>query len=273
MIFDVVEYRQLNSSSSLRRFLSYNLHNYIINRVISKTDNVIVISKFLESFFANKGVKRIYYYPITFDVAKMPHFNKKNYYNKITFLYAGSPGGKRDLINEILIAFSLLNSIEKSKVKLFVCGINRNDLHKEGVTKSTISKIEEFTKILGKISKNELYGLMENINFTLLLKNENMVFSNAGFPTKMAESFSFGIPMLTNLSGDISIYLEDNFNGFISQSSSAKDFVVVLRKAIHSVEQNQHQFLSKNARATATEKLNTPSYIKSFNNFLNSLEN
>ena len=272
LVFDVVEYRKLNSSFSLRRFFSYNLHNFVINNlIINKSDNVIVISKFLESFFTNKGLKNLFYYPITFDVTSMPHLEKKDYKDKITFLYAGSPGGKRDLINEILVAFSQLTTFEKSKIFLFVCGIEKTGLIREGVSKHTLDDINEFSKIMGRLNKQELYELFNNIDFTLLLKDETKIYSVAGFPTKMTESFSLGIPMLANYSGDISIYLKDSINGFVSPSHSAKDYVEVIRKAINSVELHQHESLSKNAYDTALNKLNTFSFILPFGNFIDSI--
>lgn len=272
LLFDVVEFRKPNLSVSLRGLFAYTLHNYIINnRIIDKGDNVIVISKFLQHHFEKKGIKNIFYYPITFDVANTPHFDKKMYKDKVTFLYAGSPGGKRDLINQILLAFSMLEDRDKDKIRLFVCGIDRTGLIKEGVSKMTLAHIDQFTEIMGRINKEELYSLMKNINFSLLLKDETKIFSKAGFPTKMTESLSFRIPMITNFSGDISLYLKDGYNSLICPTSKAKDYVNTIKKAISIVEMNQHSILSTNAYNTAVEKLNTESYITSFNQFLEQL--
>lgn len=274
LIFDVVEYRSLFSSFSLRAFLSYNLHNFMINnKIISKGDNVVAISKFLIDFFQKKGLQNIFYYPITFNVNDYPKYNKKNNLNKVTFLYAGSPGGKRDLINEILVSFSMLGTNETDKIFLYICGIDEKGLIKEGVTHETLEKISAFTKIMGKVSKDELYTLMLNIDYTLLLKNEKKIFSSAGFPTKLAESFAFGIPMITNYSGDISLYLTDNYNGIVSKSYEPSDFVDAIKKGISIYEDNQHMMLAENAYLTALHKLNTPSYIDKFSAFLQQLNN
>jgi hypothetical protein len=58
-----------------------------------------------------------------------------------------------------------------------------------------------------KYLKSELM----NSDFTLLLR-ENNESNNAGFPTKVAESISLGVPPLLNFTSDIKDYLYDKIN-------------------------------------------------------------
>ena len=44
--------------------------------------------------------------------------------------------------------------------------------------------------------------------------------TTAGFPTKFVESISAGVPVLTNLTSNLSDYLRDGANGFVLQNEN-----------------------------------------------------
>ncbi|MBP3427871.1 MAG: glycosyltransferase [Clostridia bacterium] len=67
------------------------------------------------------------------------------------------------------------------------------------------------------------YGLQSNTNaqkiisqsdFTILLRDSKTC-TNAGFPTKVSESLSLGVPVIANATSDIAIYVHDMVNGCI----------------------------------------------------------
>ena len=271
LIYDVVEYRKLTSSFSPFAFFGYNLHNNLISsRFINKnTDGVICPTYFLKNHFENKRmVHNILLFPITMDVSNMPKYSKTDKIDKIVYLYAGMPHKKRDLLVNMIMAFNRLSKEEKERIILVICGIGSEKLiSEEKLPIDEYNKSLEFTLYLGSIPKSKVMDMLPNIDYTILLKNPKKRFSKAGFPTKMAESFSCAVPMIANLSGDMGYYMKDMENGLICSTESIDDFLIQLKQSI-SIYQNKHSALSEGALKTAKEQLDNSCYYDAFEIFI-----
>lgn len=82
----------------------------------------------------------------------------------------------------------------------------------------------EYQEKLRTLENNVIfYGLMSNAraqeiisqaDFTILLRDSKTC-TNAGFPTKVSESLSLGVPVVANATSDIAMYVKDMVNGCI----------------------------------------------------------
>lgn len=263
LFFDVVEFRPLLASLSPFAFFGYNLHNNLISThfINSQTNGVICPTHFLEKhFISNRKCKNIFYLPITMNIDGLPKYNKNVSINRITYLYAGNPNKKRDLLANMIKAFNNLSHSDKAKIVLIICGISpKAIIKKEGLTKNDYIKSLEYTYYLGSIPKSTLNQIYPNIDYGILLKNPNKRFSKAGFPTKMAECFSCGIPLVCNLSGDMPYFAIDGFNCIVSPTYQIEDFKQAIEKSIQLY--SNHNLLSKNALKTAELYLKNENYI------------
>lgn len=271
LIFDVVEFRQLFSSLSPFAFFGYNLHNYLISAhyINKKTNGVICPTFFLKKHFEEKrNVKNVFLFPITMDVDNMPKYNKNNSIDRIVYLYAGNPHKKRDLLINMIKAFIALPDSMKEKVLLIVCGVSAEKLIKEEkMSRKDYEDSLTFTLYLGSLPKSVLMKIYPNIDYSILLKNPKKRFSKAGFPTKMAECFSCGVPMVANLSGDMKYYMEDMNNSIVCKSTSVEDYLNSIISSIN-VYERKHTELSNNALSTAKERLDNHCYFDSFAIFI-----
>lgn len=274
LIFDVVEMRKLFSSFSPFAFFGYNLHNFLISHyfINKKTDGVICPTTYLKEYLCTvRKSKNVFLFPITMDVDSLPKFHKNRDIDKVTFLYAGNPSNKRDLIVNIIKGFNLLPKEYKEKLLLIVCGPKADYLiNHEKLPVKEYEKSKEFTLYLGRLEKQKLYKMYPNIDFTLLLKNPKKRFSKAGFPTKMAESFACGVPMIGNFSGDMALYMKNNYNGYVCENTTPSSFKDAIKVAIDEYEQI-HSTLSMNSLKTAKDKLENRNFYLDFADFLSSL--
>lgn len=260
IIFDVVEY-QVFSQQTLGSFFGYYLPQMYINRHLKKHSNVIAISKFLENYFINRGANT-FYLPIVNDNNTIRFTKERNelFPDKLVLFYAGSPRGKRDLVSRMIEGINLLNDEEKKKVVLIIAGITAEKLIlKEGLSLDEFEKSRENVIYLGRIDKKKIEKLYESVDFSCLIKPEKKRFSNAGFPTKISESFAFGVPAICNLSSDLAIYLEDNKNSLILSSDSAEDFSKIIKKAL-SLSSKELSAMRIEARKTSEKYFDLSSF-------------
>lgn len=266
LFWDVVEERKPFQRLRIRSMLGYNIPNYLINsKLIDPSIRVVCVSKHLSDFFKRKGVKT-FYLPITMSVPN----SKPSCYRgaKIEFLYSGIPTG-RDLLFEILKAFLLLPEDLLSRVSLTVCGLGTDklDFSSAGIDERCVQELKTFTRFLGQISLDEMKGVLRKANFSLLLKDEDKIYSKAGFPTKISEALANGIVPICNLSSDLGDYLTDGFNSYICNGHTPLSMKEQLVRACQNFDA-EYETLSENAYMTASKELNTKSFESDFVRFV-----
>lgn len=66
----------------------------------------------------------------------------------------------------------------------------------------------------------------------MLIRDENLRYAKAGFPTKIVESLACGTPPLCNYSSDLELYLKDRQNSIIANGHTAKDVCEAVKNAL-----------------------------------------
>jgi glycosyltransferase involved in cell wall biosynthesis len=271
LVFDVVEFRQLFASFSPKAFFLFNYHNNRLSKkLIDSKVGVICPTHFLMDYFAQKRhVANLFLFPITFHLADLPKYKKDPSIKKITYLYAGTPNQKRDLLANMIKGFNMLEPELQEKIAVYFCGnFDKEKLvEEEGVSIDDIKKSLSYAVYPGQLSHAELYKLYSNIDYSILLKNETKQFSKAGFPTKMSESFGIGVPMVTNFSGDIKYYAIDGINCFIAKGHGPEGFKLAVERSILEYE-DKHAAMSASALNTAKDHFEIDLYISGFSTFI-----
>ena len=232
--------------------LSY-IHNNILNRyMINKNMRVIAISKYLKNHFDSRGINtcRI---PFILDVKNIK-YEKKLSQEKLVIVYAGMIG-KKDHFNAVIEAMNLLDEREKSRIELKIIGTSRVDFIKgTGIEEEKINSLGNSVVFLGHVSRSVVIRNLSEANFTILIRPENLRYSQAGFPTKVTESLAYGTPVITNITSDLGDYLSDNYDSVIVKNTSS-DAVLEALKRVLNMDKSQLEQLCINARHTAEEKL------------------
>ncbi len=226
---------------------------------------VIAISKYLESHFNSRNIRteRI---PAIMNVQAI-EYTKDLDDDVVTFLYAGSPG-KKDYLSEIITAFSKLKPEEKSKCKLKIFGVTKEQLSTRcGVDKVVIEDLDNCMSCFGRVVHNEVINQLKYSDFTVLLRPANLRYAKAGFPTKFVESLATGTPVICNLSSDIGLYLSNHSNGLICKDCTADAMLPCIREAISlSIEKRNEMCIQ--ARKTAENCFDYRLYVKEMENII-----
>lgn len=203
------------------------LDSFLRMRIIQKKlDGIIVISKYLESYYNScRNVVRI---PPLVDLKEdkwnIPYEESRD--NKVRFVYSGSPGKNKDKINLLIEA---LYDLEQHDNYLFnIVGITKeqyiNDYPEHLEMLNSLGKRIIF---LGRVRHIESLKYLKKSDFSVFVR-ENTRVTMAGFPTKFVESISSGIPVITNKNSDLEDYIKNGENGFFVNENILEGFKRVI---------------------------------------------
>ena len=190
----------------------YRHRDKLNRRIIDQEFDVIAISKYLENHFKEKGCKTI---RIPAILTQTEIITDEKPFTPIIITYAGLPE-KKDKIVEILDSFSSLSDSIKSRLELRIVGISLNQLKKRfNLSDNRILRYKQGIQFYGRIPRQEVQELLRETHYTIFYRDASERYAKAGFPTKVAESTCYGVPVITNLSSDLSLYLVDCQNSIV----------------------------------------------------------
>lgn len=263
LIHDSVEWYSPEEFKNGKFNLAYIRKDYTNKKAINNLWNVIAISSFLEEYFKqrNNNVKRI---PVIMDIKKItPRLKCIENSEKFIFVYAGAPG-KKDYLKEIIEGFSFLSLEQRKIVEVNIIGVNEDQLVKScDVSIDLINSIKDCLKIYGRISRDETLELVKRADYSLLIRDESLRYSKAGFPTKIVESLACGTPPLCNLTSDLGLYLKNEENSIIALGHTSKDVYKAIIHAISITDINKRNFMRESARKLAEDSFHYSRYVSS----------
>ena len=119
--------------------------------------------------------------------------------------------------------------------------------------------------IKGRIPQQEVYENIVKADFTIFLR-EKRLSSDAGFPTKLAESMAVGTPVIANDTGSIGKYLHDRENGYLLPNLSVECLLEVFEK-IKNLSVEDYVKMRKDARITAEKYFDYRCYLQGIKHF------
>ena len=232
---------------------SLNVNHYFLDKYDEKEDSFIVISKYLQNKLNDRQIKNIYV-PFSFNQDYVSSVKKDNIkHDGINYIYCGNPENK-DLLPVMLNVFSNLNEeIKKKGVRLSVVGVDDEWAIRHGV--QTIDK--DVIKFYGRRDRDFVIYKYAESDYSVLLRDEDKTFAKAGFPTKISESMTFGVVPITNLSSNLSDYLNKE-NAIIVNGHKEENFVEAISTSINEVDSLSKR--KKNAIMTAQKAFNIETY-------------
>jgi len=205
---DVTEWYGVQGDSIIHKVIK-GFDSYLrMNWLHFRLDGLIVISQYLNNYYKSK-VPCVLLPPLT-DLSESK-WSKESYFkkdDKLEIVYAGSPGRDKDKLNQMVKAICSA----PDWVRLKVIGITLEQFLKyypEFNGRGFSNKIS----FLGRVSHDSVIKHLVQANFSLFLRDINRV-TMAGFPTKFAEAFTCGVPVITNKTSDLKDYLVEGVNGF-----------------------------------------------------------
>ena len=241
---------------------AYILKERLNRKVIRKPVRVYAISKYLNNYYMNKGIKSIRI-PVIMDVLNASN-TKSSTTEHIRMIYAGNPG-KKDYLCEMILGIEGLSEKEKENIEFNIFGANVEDI-RELTGRDSISSC---IHVHGRVPREIVQKQLLESDFSLLLRPSRERYAMAGFPTKSVEAMSHGVAMLCNLSSDLGMYLKNMDNAIIVNGCTTDEMTRAIRSVLM-LNRYEIEKIKENARKTAEKYFDYRCWIEQVKLFLES---
>lgn len=221
LLADCVDWLSSGSGSFAYKLIKFVDNDYQKRILNSRTNGMIVISKYLSDFYQKKGVKTIILPPLIKRERYETLSSTISKSDKKYLIYIGQPfptdGRKvqessyKDRLDKVI---ELLGNLSSFDFVFDIYGITQHEYL--SVIKNhdlVLDKLGEKIKFHGKIKNVLAIKKVAEADFTILFRDKNRM-TSAGFPTKFVETISCGTPIITTNTSDLSDYLINGENGF-----------------------------------------------------------
>ena len=190
---------------------------YRMEKVHFTMDGLIAISEYLYQYYQNR-IPTIKVPPLT-DIREAKWIDpKKEDPETMQLCYAGSPTLVKERLD--VIVNTVVGLSKSIKVKLLIAGITESEYQARCPQYTS----QESVVFLGRLSHPEVIQLTSSSDWTIIIRDNNLPV-RAGFPTKVAESITCGIPVIANRFSNITEYLDDSNSIIIEDMSELGDAI------------------------------------------------
>lgn len=254
--YDIVDYfDEPDRNNLLRYFMKKFELNRLVKRVIPGCDCWVTISSFLKNMMPD-AKKTIIVPPLATEI----RYEMRKPGTPITFSYATFIVDKnrpisewKDRLDTVIDVFYLLTK-EHPELSYRVKFIGFDEARLLEMFPENLR--DEYSLKLKFIRGNIIYlqqmpnelvqsELIES-DFLILLRDSKNC-NNAGFPTKVSEAISLGVPVITNVTSDIDQYLEDGINSVIVDTPGKVQSISESVSNVLTYEETMLNKLRKNA--------------------------
>lgn len=268
LITDITEWYEYNELKPIM-WPGYALDMFCYQK---KIKNKIVISKYLDSYYQSSHNIIV---PATCNAfeakwhqGKGKAEEKAGIFDGITLIYAGNPA-RKDAVHYAIGAVQRLVS-EGANLRFMIIGITREKYIERYHSLLPAGELSERIQFLGRVPQDEVPAYYALADFMVLLRKSTRK-SNAGFPTKFAESFTSGTPVIANLTSDIGDYLIDGITGFVVQKPSEESIYRTLKEKVLSLDNDNLERIKREV-SKVSRQFDFHNYTETLNIFIDSLE-
>ena len=160
-----------------------------------------------------------------------------------------------------------LSKNERARITCTLLGLDRSAfMEKVPRAQYYIDGLQGSLQIVGRVTKKEVDQRLSEAHFLILMRPDSR-YSRAGFPSKVPEAMAAGVPVITNLTSDLGVYIKDGENGFVVDEFSATAFADVIRKVV-GIKDEDFQHMSAAALRTAAQEFDWHVHAKKMKKFL-----
>jgi glycosyltransferase involved in cell wall biosynthesis len=239
-----------------------------MRRLNARAGSLIVISSYLARFYEKHGARTLLVPPLV-DLSDPKWTPAREWAppprRKARLVYAGDPGQK-DLLIEVLRGLRELRE-EGIDATLTLVGPESRELGDlPGGSASLLMGLGGAVNFTGRLRQDEVPRELMNADFGVLLRPDKR-YAQAGFPTKLVEYLSSGLPVITNFTSDIASYVRDGKEGFLLDGCSGAFLAAGVRRALEKGD-GEWGRMRNLARRRAEESFNYGRYVRELAEFI-----
>lgn len=196
------------------------LNEFSMRFLVGRANGLFVISRYLEKYYREKGVSLLRVPPLFSIEANRQVEFEVDHSAVRRFCYSGSPGKKEDL-------YSLFGGLDHAwkegfRFRFTFIGAQRDEILTDRRLRGlTIFEHRDHMRFTGRVANSESRKVVASSDFQIVIRKVRR-YSTAGFPSKVPESLSLGVPVIVNLFSDLEEYLNDGDNAIVVDSPSVR---------------------------------------------------
>ncbi len=239
VIADITEWYGASGNRIFRAIKGYDIKRRMTFSHL-KLDGLICISSYLAQYYRDRGANVLELPPLVDVKQSKWHQVAERHTGEIRMIYAGSPGSAKDRLDLILRS---LDEIVPSLSVPFIFDII-------GITEEQYSNMwgdttdRKYVTFNGRRPHYEVIKKLIEADFQIFLRPDTLP-NRAGFPTKFVETITSRTLPITNLSSNLSKYLNDGSNGFVISSLDQDAIKAALSRAL-TMPPNQLEEMKRN---------------------------
>ncbi len=267
LICDVVEWFNWNHMKGGRYGYRALDSEYRMRKGHALTDGIFAISTYLENYYSKRGVPALRI-PNLVDIsedkwAQNDKEPEKSGKEKLHLAFVGTAGHK-DFLMSAIRGLSILGS---ERCDIVAVGPSREELRVNlGKDSGLLEKLNKSLIFTDMLPHKNALRLLAQADFSILLRPDEK-FANAGFPTKLVESLAMGVPVICNLTSDISLYVKDGREGVVVPDCSPEAFAEGVRRIL-SMSADERLAIRRHARNRAEESFDYHNWVSPLGEFI-----
>ena len=231
----------------------------------ARTSYVIAISSYLANFYRTKGCSVIRVPPLVDLTEPKWQTTPSQSPGLLRLVYAGTPG-KKDLLANIIHGLTLLGNYQQH-VQLQLIGVTLDQVTAMlGVTSISRPLAANTIVCRGRVPQACVPQMLAACDYSVLLRPHRR-YAEAGFPTKIVESLSAGLPVIANMTSDLSEYLQDLDQGVVVRGYSPGAFAKAVERVL-TLPGEQHRRMRERAKARAMASFDYRAYATEIGQFV-----
>lgn len=216
--YDCTEWTKDTDGSLPKRIFKAFDEILISNFAHKVADGMIAISSMMEKKY--KKAKKLVVIPPLVDITdEIWHQKEENHEGIFEFCFAGIPDGNKESLDKVVEAFCVIN---KKNTHLRIVGITENDFNKIYPDCFIPKNVRNKITFMGRLSHEETIKYVLGCDCYIFIRRSDKR-NNAGFPTKFAESFTCGVPIITTDVSDVGEYITKNNRGSLLKDMTTEN--------------------------------------------------
>lgn len=221
--YDCTEWTK-DTDGGLPKRLFKAFDEFFISRFAHKAaDGIIAISSMMQKKY--KKAKKLVILPPLIDLNdSIWHQTPESHGDAFEFCFAGIPDGKKESLDKVVEAFLLL---KKDDARLRIIGITEADFASIYPDFAIPEKAKDKITFMGRLSHAETVKYVLGCDCYIFIRRSDKR-NNAGFPTKFAESFTCGVPVITTNVSDVGRYIEESGRGNLLKDTAVNEIAAAM---------------------------------------------